>query len=143
LIAFSGSINANVANAENGTHLTDDDINLFDEAVLHAIPLSRTRSKIGQFPRLYLRVEMKDNTGFLKDLRSMLSVSSEEPMIAKNLKLIRKPADYFVDGSRLAEYLQINAANISKVHYWKDPELNLRNFDMIFAQGVEKHELSL
>jgi CRISPR-associated protein Csh2 len=143
LMAFSGSINSNVANSTNGTHLTDNDIQLFDEAVLQAIPLARTRSKIGQFPRLYIRIEMKDNTAFLKDLRSMLLVSSNDPVISQNLRLIRKPSDYYVDGSSLAEYLNSNAANISMIHYWKDPELDLRGFDGIFADGIQKHELSL
>ncbi|MDD2331598.1 MAG: type I-B CRISPR-associated protein Cas7/Csh2 [Candidatus Cloacimonetes bacterium] len=140
LIAFSGSINANIAYSSK---LTDDDIRLFDESILHAIPLARTRSKIGQYPRLYLRIELKDNTAFLKDLRSMLRISSDNPMIAENPKLIRKPADYFIDGSRLSEYLQNNATIITTVYYWKDPELDLRNFDTIFSQGVPKHELLL
>lgn len=143
LIAFSGSINANVANSDKGTHLTDDDVQLFDEAVLQSIPLARTRSKIGQFPRLYLRVEMKDNTAFLKDLRSMLLVLSDNPVISQNLRLIRKPSDYFVDASLLAEYLKSNADNISVIHYWKDPELDLRGIQDIFANGIQKHDLSL
>ena len=48
LIAFSGSINANTAKE---TNLTEEDLKLFDEAMLNSIPLARTRTKIGQYPR--------------------------------------------------------------------------------------------
>ena len=64
LIAFNGSINGSAANE---TKLSDDDMKIFDEAMLKAIPANRTRSKINQFPRLYMRIEMKDNQTFMKD----------------------------------------------------------------------------
>jgi len=54
--------------------MTEEDLTLLDEALLKSIPFARTRSKIGQFPRLYLRVEMKDKMSFLKDLRTMVKL---------------------------------------------------------------------
>ena len=40
----------------------------------HAIPNLATRSKIGQYPRLYFRVEYKDNETILGDLRDYIDL---------------------------------------------------------------------
>lgn len=140
LIAFSGSINANAA---QGTKLSDDDLSLFDEAILKAIPLARTRSKIGQYPRLYLRVELKGKDQFLKDLRPMISVVGKSSVVAENLRLIRKADDYKLDLSRLAKYLRDNEDKISKVHCFRDDRPEVDNFEDIFVNEAWKHELSL
>ena len=71
LIAFNGGINANVSES---TELSEEDIKVFDEAMVMAIPFNRTRSKMGQFPRLYLRVQAKDKRQILKDLREFVSL---------------------------------------------------------------------
>lgn len=140
LLAFSGSINAN---ATNTTKLGDDDINLFDEAILRSIPLARTRTKIGQYPRLYLRIELNGNDQFLKDLRPMLKVVAKDPNIAHNLRLIRKPSDYYLDVSALVEHLKENKDRIYKIHYFKDDQLDIPEFETIFVKSDWKHEFSL
>lgn len=140
LIAFSGSINAN---ASEKTLLKEEDILLFDEAILKGIPLARTRSKIGQYPRLYLRIELKNNEQFLKDLRPMLLIDSKDDQIKNNLRLIRKPEDYYLDINPLATYLAKNKAAIQKIHYFKDDQLDIPDFEKIFVNQDWKHELSL
>ena len=140
LLAFSGSINANAAQT---TKLTDDDLSLFDEAILKAIPLARTRSKIGQYPRLYLRMELKSKDQFLKDLRPMIKIIGKSSVVAENLRLIRKPDDYKLDISKLISYLKANKDKISKIHCFKDDQLEIDNFESIFINGDWKHELSL
>ncbi len=140
LLAISGSVNAHAADK---TNLSDNDLALFDEAILRSIPLARTRSKIGQYPRLYLRIELKDKSSFLKDMRSMLIMKSNDETIAANLRLVRKPEDYYVDISQLVEYLNDNQEKISKIHYFKDKELNIPEFEKIFVKADWKHELSL
>jgi CRISPR-associated protein Csh2 len=140
LIAFSGSINAN---ASEKTLLKEEDIILFDEAILKGIPLARTRSKIGQYPRLYLRIELKNKEQFLKDLRSMLTVDSTNDQIKNNLRLIRKPEDYYLDINPLVAYLAKNKDKIQKIHYFKDDELDIPDFEKIFVNQDWKHELSL
>ncbi len=140
LIAFSGSINANAAKV---TKLSDDDLTLFDESILRSIPLARTRTKIGQYPRLYLRIELGGKDLFLKDLRPMLKVLPIDANIASNPRLIRKPADYKLDISALADYLAKNKDRIQKIHFFKDDQLDIPDFESIFVNPNWKHELSL
>lgn len=135
MLAFSGSVNANTAKY---SEMTAADLEAFDEAILHGIPLARTRSKIGQYPRLYLRVEMKDNSSFLKDLRSLIKMGSENPSIAENLRLIRDVKDYYLDFEALASYLEQNDQNISQLLIWKDDQLMVRNFEKIANHGKFK-----
>ncbi|HNQ43036.1 MAG TPA: type I-B CRISPR-associated protein Cas7/Csh2 [Candidatus Cloacimonadota bacterium] len=140
LLAFSGSINANAAQS---TKLSDDDLSLFDEAILKAIPLARTRSKIGQYPRLYLRIELKSKDQFLKDLRPMIRIIGKSSVVAENLRLIRKPDDYKLDISKLAKYLDANQDKINKIHCFRDDQLEIDDFESIFIKADWKHELSL
>lgn len=140
LIAFSGSINAN---ASEKTKMTEEDLALFDEAMLKSIPLARTRTKIGQFPRLYLRVDLKNKDSFLKDLRHMLKLGSNDKNISVNMRLIRKPDDYFLDISELARYLESKKDLIQRIHYFKDDQLNIPEFETIFINADWKHELFL
>ena len=65
-IAFNGSINAN---SSKTSKLSEEDLSIFDRAMVKAIPSNRTRSKIGQAPRLFLRIQAKSNNLILKDLR--------------------------------------------------------------------------
>lgn len=114
LIAFSGSINK--VNAQK-TKLSDDDVRLFDEAMLKSIPLSRTRSKIGQWPRFYLRIILNDN-GFLKDLRELISLKKEEVNGIEEVEL---------DVSKLLNYLKLNKELIKAIKFFKDDKLKIVN----------------
>jgi len=140
LIAFSGSINANTAKK---TELEDTDISLFDEAILKGIPLARTRSKIGQYPRLYLRLELKSTSQFMKDLRPFIKIASKDRGISENLSLIRKPSDYYLDIADLIAYIEQNKTMINKIHCFKDEQLQIPDFENIFVDPSWKHELSL
>ncbi len=140
LVAFSGSINANAA---EGTELTEDDLLLLDEAIIKSIPLARTRTKIGQYPRLYLRIELKSKEDFLKDMRSMVQIESLKPNINANLRLIRKPEDYYLNIAALIDYLEKNKNKIAKIHYWKDDQLSIPEIDRLFSEVSWKHNLTL
>jgi CRISPR-associated protein Csh2 len=119
LIAFSGSINAKNAGQLN---LLDKDVKLFDEAMVKSIPLSRTRSKIGQTPRLYIRIELKDSNSFLKDLREYLKVDRE--------KYFNSIEEFSIDCIELQKYLELNKENISRIYVFKDDKINLINLDL-------------
>jgi len=118
-IAFSGSINAK--NAEL-LKLSEEDVKLFDEAMIKSIPLSRTRSKIGQMPRLYLRIELKDSDSYLKDLREYLKVDRE-----KDYNSIEEVE---IDCSGLSTYLGENKEKIAKIIVFKDDKINLKGLDL-------------
>ncbi|MEJ6950740.1 type I-B CRISPR-associated protein Cas7/Csh2 [Natronospora cellulosivora (SeqCode)] len=118
-IAFSGGISALAA---KDTKLSDDDIKLLDESIIKSIPLNRTRSKIGQTPRLYLRIEMKDQETVLNDLREYIDV---------NYKIreedIREINDLQLNIDELLVYLLNQKNKIKMIHYWKDEKLIIKD----------------
>lgn len=120
-LAFSGGINANVA---QDTRMIDDDVQLLDEAIIKSIPLNRTRSKIGQTPRLYLRVEMKDNQTVLNDLREFIRLETSVP--EPELRSIRECE---LNATELQTYLGKFDSKIQTVHYWKDDNLTVNGLD--------------
>ena len=128
LIAFSGGINANVA---KNTKLSDDDIELFDQAMIKAIPFSRTRSKTGQTPRLYLRVEASDDKSILKDLREYLSLDYK---VAEHE--VREIGQLTLNIEKLAEYLV--GKPISEIIYWKDDSIDVKGWDSLQNKFKEK-----
>lgn len=112
LIAFHGIISGKRASE---THLTEDDIAILDKALIKSIPLQATRSKIGQYPRLYMRLEYVSDEDFIGDLRSYVNLDRTETL--------REPTDFAVDLSRLKEILEVNANKIDRVHLWYDQEM--------------------
>jgi len=115
-IAFSGGINANTSEDSN---LAEEDLSIFDKAMIKAIPFNRTRSKIGQTPRLYLRVQANNNQTVLKDLREFISLDYK----IDNKYAVRTVKEFSVDISKLIEYLKDKP--IEKIIYWKDEELDI------------------
>lgn len=116
LIAFHGIISAKRA---KHTLLTDQDIEIFDQAIVNSIPLMATRTKIGQYPRLYLRIEYTSPEFFLGDLRKYISIS-HDPKIP-----IRYVSDYTLDVSKLKDLLEKNKDKIKAVQWWVSPELKI------------------
>ena len=121
LIAFNGSINGSAANE---TKLSDGDIKIFDEAMLKAIPANRTRSKINQFPRLYMRIEMKDNQTFMKDLREYVKFI---PLIDEYK--IENVENYELNISELVEYINKFNDKIEKIVCWKDDKIKITGWE--------------
>lgn len=124
LLAFNGSINANVAKKmkfdDEYFGPTNKTIKFLDEAMIKSIPANRTRSKIGQTPRLYLRVETKDNLTFLNDLREFVDYNSE-----KSDEKLRSIDDISLDISNLIDYLNKYKDDIDTIHFWKDINLEI------------------
>ncbi len=115
-IAFSGGINANTSETSK---LTEEDLAIFDKAMIKAIPFNRTRSKIGQTPRLYLRVQANNNQTVLKDLREFISLDYK----IDNKYAVRTVNEFSIDISKLTKYLEDKP--IEKIIYWKDEELDI------------------
>ncbi|MDQ7065400.1 MAG: type I CRISPR-associated protein Cas7, partial [candidate division KSB1 bacterium] len=117
LIAFHGVISG--YNAKN-TGLKPEDIDLLDKAIVKAIPLNATRSKIGQEPRLYMRVEYNSDGFILGDFRKWVQLNvrngkkDDEVFSAKDVEL---------DISPLLRKLQENQNAIARVTYWQDGTL--------------------
>ncbi|SFQ80149.1 type I-B CRISPR-associated protein Cas7/Csh2 [Hymenobacter arizonensis] len=104
LLAFNGTINRFAAQASG---LTNEDVELFRKALWESIPALPTRSKLNQYPKLYVEVVYKDGAanGQLGDLRSYVRAAS----IADE-KAVRRLEDLNVDFSALAEAISANEA---------------------------------
>ncbi len=77
LLAFNGTVNRFAAQTSG---LTDEDLALFREALWDSIPALPTRSKLNQYPKLYVEVVYKDGkaNGQLGDLRNYLKVAARQ-----------------------------------------------------------------
>lgn len=114
LIAFSGVLSGRRAEK---TSLKEEDVTLMDKALKYAIPQQATRSKIGQYPRLYMRVEYKDKETVLGDYRSYVKLEKTEDL--------SDISDVVLKLDDLVTFLQKNQEKIAKIHYFCNPQLVL------------------
>lgn len=122
LIGFHGIISARRARAmreraggNEAAATGEADIRLLDEAMVDAIPLAATRSKIGQYPRLYLRVVFTDGETFMGDPREDLAVDPDRDL--RSVKELTLNLTAF--GGRLARFKK----RITQVLVFQDPDL--------------------
>lgn len=122
LIGFHGVVSARRARAmleraggNEAAATSEADIKLLDEAMVNAIPLAATRSKIGQYPRLYLRVVFTDGETFMGDPREDLVVNPDRDLRSvKELTL-----DLTALGGRLVRFKE----RIAQVLVFQDADL--------------------
>ncbi len=115
LIAFSGVVSGNRAEK---TMLKAEDLYLLDEAMKYAIPNLATRSKIGQYPRLYIRTEYMDKETILGDYRDYIELRENVP----NIRDINE-CSLIID--RLVKLLNENKEKIKNLYYFADEKLEL------------------
>lgn len=122
LIAFHGIVSARRAQAmferseqQLESTTTEEDIALMDDAMVRAIPLLATRSKIGQYPRLYARFIFRDGDTFMGDLRDSLRLSESVGLRAIN--------DFSLELDGLAGPLERIESRLDHVLVWQDPDL--------------------
>ncbi|NLW39919.1 MAG: type I-B CRISPR-associated protein Cas7/Csh2 [Tissierellia bacterium] len=115
LIAFSGVVSGNRAIK---TRLKEEDLDLLDEAMVHAIPNLATRSKIGQYPRLYMRVEYMDSETILGDYRDYIKLKEETSSI-------RDINECAIEIDELVELLENSSNKIKNIYYFRDKNLVL------------------
>jgi len=119
LLAFSGFVNSKTAQSNKEKGLTIEDLHLFEKALLRSIPLMSTRSKYGQYPRFYLRVELKDDKKSLKDLREYVFIKKRE-----NISSIDEVE---LGLSKLVDYLKESKDLVGKIFWWADDKLSTIN----------------
>lgn len=101
---------------ENPAGATSErDIELLDQAMLKAIPLLATRSKIGQYPRLYLRFEFTDADTFMGDMREDLHMEPDTDL--------RSIQDVKLEIGGLKDRIVAVRDRINRVFWWQDREL--------------------
>jgi len=119
LIAFHGVVSAKRGEC---TKLKEEDILILDNVLLQSIPVeATTRSKVGQTPRLLLRVEYKNAETFLGDFRPFVKVKGKEGELEK----IRSIDDYMLEVTPLLEFLGENEKKIEKFYVWQHSSLRL------------------
>ncbi|MCX7942668.1 MAG: type I-B CRISPR-associated protein Cas7/Csh2 [Dictyoglomaceae bacterium] len=115
LIAFYGIISGYRAKY---TNLSVEDVKLLDKALIEAIPqMTSTRSKIGQKPRLLLRIEY-EKPYFMGDLRNKILLSKEDGL--------RDIQDFELDLSLLEDILIQNSERIERIYVYEDEELKIK-----------------
>ncbi|GFN23385.1 type I-B CRISPR-associated protein Cas7/Csh2 [Thermanaeromonas sp. C210] len=125
LIGFHGVVSARRARAmldraggNEAAATGEADLKLLDEAMVHAIPLAATRSKIGQYPRLYLRVVFTDGETFMGDPREDLVVDPDRDL--------RSVKELTLDLTGLGERLARFKERIAQVLVFQDADLSTK-----------------
>ncbi len=139
-LAFYGVIAANWAKDKEGkqfgTGLTWEDVKKLDETLIKSIPLiGATRSKIGETPRLLLRVQYKDDRTLLGDLREYIKI---EPKDSKSLNEVRSINDIKLNLTELSELMDRNKEKIEKIIFWKHEHLFTEGWELPEGISVEQ-----
>lgn len=123
LLGFNGTINAPTAKS---TGLTEEDVQVFRDAIWESIPANPTRSKLNQYPKLYVEVIYNEgvSNGQFGDLRNFVSVKLVEGITDKQ---VRKFKDLDFNLSELKNLLNGNKDKIKDVviHTSADFEFSL------------------
>jgi len=111
LLGFNGTINHHAAKT---TELTDEDVKVFRDAIWQSIPANPTRSKLNQYPKLYLEIIYNDgiSNGQFGDLRNYIAVKTID---GKSDKQVRKFSDLAVSFNRLEELIMANKGKDKKI----------------------------
>lgn len=118
LIAFHGIVNENAAKE---TKLTDEDVDLLNEAMWNGTKNLITRSKMGHMPRLMLRVVYKEGQNFfIGDLQNKIALSFDIPE-----EKTRTIKDFSIKLDELIDELVQYRDKIEKVYYTADKNLKL------------------
>jgi len=131
-LAFYGVVAANWAkdkeNGKLGTGLREEDIKELEEALIKAIPIiGATRSKVGETPRLLLRIQYKDSETLFGDLREYIRLESVDN---RPLEEVRTVKDVLLDMGELKKLIEENRERIEKIYYWKHEHLQVKNWDI-------------
>lgn len=137
LIGFYGIINEKAAEA---TKLTEDDIALLLDGMWNGTKNLISRSKIGQVPRLLIKVNYKEKLYHIGDLLKTIKLESE-----REDEELRDVEDYVLNMDKFIKVLETNKDKINSIEFKIDSRLNL-NTDLINTLneiGIATKELSI
>jgi len=119
LLAFNGTINKTAAKT---TGLKDEDVVEFRDAIWKSIPASPTRSKLNQYPKLYVEIKYKENgtNGQFGDLRNYVETQPKEEISDKQVRHFK---DLVFDASALKKLIQENQDIIEDVIIRTSPDV--------------------
>lgn len=117
LICFYGIINENAAKE---TKLTEDDVKLLLDGMWNGTKSLISRSKVGQVPRLILKVNYREENYHIGDLNNMIKLNSE---ILDDE--IRDISQFKLDITQLINVILKNSKMIKNVEYCIDERVKL------------------
>ena len=142
LIGFYGVINENAA---KHTKLTDSDVDLLMDALWNGTKNLISRSKVGQMPRLLLKINYKEKNYHIGDLNALLELKSEI-----RVEEIRDVKDYVLDVTKLLDTLHANNDKIKDVDLMLDKRVTFKReseqIDLtkeLDKQGLTVNQLNL
>lgn len=111
LLGFNGTINTAAAKT---TGLSDDDVQTFRKAIWESIPANPTRSKLNQYPKLYVELIYNEgvSNGQFGDLRNYVETQPKEGISDKQ---VRKFKDLNLDLSALKNLLNEHKGEGKKI----------------------------
>lgn len=120
-----------VANENGTTDLREEDVERLDTLCWRAINnQTLTRSKLGQTPRLYLRVEYKTDNFQLGRLDTALDIDEAESAPYEQMRSVR---DVTIELDQLVELLTNHEQHIETIHVCTDARLNVSYDDEVGA----------
>ncbi|TSA57041.1 type I-B CRISPR-associated protein Cas7/Csh2 [bacterium] len=142
LIGFYGIINENAA---KHTKLTNSDIDLLMDALWNGTKNLISRSKVGQMPRLLMKINYKEKNYHIGDLNALLELKSEI-----RDEEIRDIEDYTLNVTQLLDKLHANNDKISDIDLMLDERLTFKReseqIDLakeLVKQGLTVNQLDL
>ncbi len=135
LISFYGIINENTAKY---TGLTEEDIDLLMDGLWNGTKNLITRSKVGQVPRLLMRVVYNEDNYHIGDLDKKIRIVGPkgEELNEEEQKRIRSVNDYILNIDKLIESLKENKESIAKIDLNYDTSLT---FDIPEGKKLEEY----
>ena len=118
LIGFYGVINENAA---KHTKLTNSDVELLMDALWNGTKNLISRSKVGQMPRLLMKVNYKEKNYHIGDLNALLELKSEI-----RDEEIRDVKDYILDVTKLLNKLHANNDKIMDIDLMLDERVTFK-----------------
>jgi CRISPR-associated protein Csh2 len=115
LVGFYGIINENAAQS---TELNQDDVELLMEGIWKGTKNLITRSKVGQTPRLLLKVNYSEENYFIGELKNYIKLETD-----LREEEIRDVSDYSLDISELLAVIETNSEKIESIEYKVNPRV--------------------
>lgn len=133
LISFGGVINERLAKK---SRLTEEDVKELDSIIWSSLlNQTTTRSKVGQAPRFYARIEYNKNTqNFAGNVSTAFRMNSDKP-----LDSVRTPAEYTVDITSFVDTILSVQDSIKTLHLKLDPQMTF-TYDGEEYSGYDKFE---
>jgi CRISPR-associated protein Csh2 len=131
LICFYGVINEN---ASKYSHLTEEDVRLLLEGIWSGTKNLISRSKVGQMPRLLLRIIYKEENYHIGDLDKKITLKPQT-----SDEKIRGVGDYKLEISELLKTLAECKDKIAKIEYQLDHDMHfIKDGQEITSDGLKQ-----